>query len=174
MSILVVYLPPRPRLRPRADAPPAPREGAQAADYVYVTSPDGLDLDTHGRATATLLPKASTVIAVVGDAEVRWHRITLPKAPAAKLRAALSGVLEDELLSDAETVHLAVAPGAAAGQPTWVAAIDRQWLRTELARLQRARVFVDRVVPMAWPDDPPIGHFSVEDGGEPGAAAAVS
>ena len=36
-----------------------------------------------------------------------------------------------------------------------------QWLRNELAALQRARVFVDRVVPMAWPDDPPVGHFSM-------------
>jgi len=65
-----------------------------------------------------------------------------------------------ELLEDAEAVHLAVAPQASAGQPTWIAAVDRRWLRNELAVLEKADVFVDRVVPMAWPDDPPIGHFA--------------
>ena len=109
---------------------------------------------------AALLPKAAGIVAVLADCDVSWHRIVLPKAPAARLRAALAGVLEDALLEDAEAVHLAVAPGAVAGQPTWVAAVDRHWLRRELAWLQRAHVFVDRVVPMSWPDDPPIGHFS--------------
>ena len=73
------------------------------------------------------------------------------------------------MLEDAETVHLAIAPGAIAGQPTWVAAIDRAWLRGELAALQQAGVFVDRVVPMAWPDEPSSGHFYARDtaGGAP-------
>jgi len=64
------------------------------------------------------------------------------------------------LLEDVDAVHLAVAPGAAAGQPTWIAAVDRQWLRGELAALEKAEVFVDRVVPSSWPDDPPSGHFA--------------
>ena len=83
---------------------------------------------------------------------------------------ALTGVLEEALLDDAETVHLAVAPLAAAGQPTWVAAIDKAWLQDELAALQKSGVFVDRVVPMAWPDDPPSGHFHAP----PAAASAPS
>jgi len=70
------------------------------------------------------------------------------------------------LLEDAEAVHLAVAPQASAGQPTWIAAVDRRWLRNELAVLEKADVFVDRVVPMAWPDDPPIGHFAEIENGE--------
>ena len=114
------------------------------------------------------------MVAVLADCDVSWHRIILPKAPAARLRAALTGVLEDALLEDAEAVHLALAPGAVPGQPTWVAAIDRQWLRRELALLQRAHLFVDRLVPMSWPDDPPIGHFSTPEGGEPGTPNSVS
>ena len=35
-------------------------------------------------------------------------------------------------------VHLALAPQAVAGQPTWVAAVDRRWLRAELAALEKA------------------------------------
>lgn len=175
MSILVVSIPARRRLRARGpDAPHIDHDRGAHADYAYVTSPDGLEVGAQGRCSAALLPKASTVVAVLADADVGWHRITLPKAPAARLRAALTGVLEEALLEDADAVHLALAPGALAGQPTWVAAVDRQWLSSELAALQRARVFVDRVVPMVWPDDPPIGHFSSVDGAEPGAADAVS
>ena len=174
MSILVVCIPARSRLRARGpDAPHAHVEGAQP-DYAYAKSPDGLDVEAQGFAAPTLLPKASTVVAVLSDTDVSWHRITLPKAPASKMRAALTGILEEALLDDADKVHLALAPGATPGQPTWVAAVDRQWLRGEIARLQRARVFVDRVVPMVWPDDPPIGHFSTTEATEPGAVHAVS
>ena len=35
-----------------------------------------------------------------------------------------------------------------------------QTFADELAALERAQVFVDRVVPLSWPDDPPVGHFA--------------
>jgi general secretion pathway protein L len=167
MSTLVVQIPQRPRLRSSVGGG-EPEASGLTTDYVYVTSPDGLALESQGRAPAALLPKASTVIAVLADADVSWHRITLPKAPGARLRAALGGVLEDALLEDEDDVHLALAPAATAGQPTWVAAVSRRWLRNELGALEKAEVFVDRVVPTAWPDDPPIGHFAetqVDPGG---------
>ncbi|MEP7295644.1 MAG: type II secretion system protein GspL [Burkholderiales bacterium] len=159
MSTLVVQIPQRQRLRGGTGVS-EPGASDLATEYVYAMSPDGLALETQGHCPAALLPKATTVIAVLADGDVSWHRITLPKAPGARLRAALGGVLEDALLEDADDVHLALAPAAAAGQATWVAATSRRWLRAELAALEKADVFVDRVVPMAWPDDPPIGHFS--------------
>ena len=174
MSTLVVSIPARRRMRARGPDASATDLDRPAEDYAYVTSPDGLDVATEGRCGASLLPKAATVIAVLADTDVSWHRITLPKAPASRMRAALVGMLEEALLEDADAVHLALAPGAVAGQPTWVAAIDRQWLRNEIAALQRARVFVDRVVPMVWPDDPPSGHFSTVAGSDPEAPSAVS
>lgn len=172
MTTVVLQLPPRPRLRPQGPDAPAPQQGT--TDYAYVTSPDGLEVETAGRCGAALLPTAPMIVAAVAETDLSWHRITLPKVPAARMRAALVGLLEEALLEDVESVHLALAPGAVPGQPTWVAAVDRKWLRTELASLQRARVFVDRVVPMAWPDDPPIGHFSNAEGAEPGALDAAS
>lgn len=169
MSTLVVQIPSRSRLRSSADGAEAAASGL-ATDYPYVSSPDGLALEAQGHCAASLLPKATTVIAVLADTDVSWHRIALPKAPAARLRAALGGVLEDALLEDADDVHLALAPAATPGQPTWVAAVSRRWLRAELAALEKAEVFVDRVVPMSWPDDPPIGHFA-ETEVDPGSAA---
>jgi general secretion pathway protein L len=174
MSTLVVYVPARARLRSHDPDAPGRESSRPPVDYAYVVSPDGLDIAQEGRASASLLPKATTIVAVLADADVSWHRITMPKVPAGRLRAALTGILEEALLEEAEGVHLAVAPGATAGQPTWVAAIDRSWLRGQLAALQRAHVFVDRVVPMVWPDDPPIGHFSTTDEAEPGGSPAVS
>lgn len=160
MSTLVVQIPERPRLNARGDAVPGSAAPGLGTEYDYVTTSDGLTLTGHGECGAALLPKASTVVALLPDTAVSWHRITLPKAPAARLRAALAGVLEEALLEDAEDVHLAVAPGASAGQPTWVAAVDRRWIGAELAALEKANVFVDRIVPASWPDDPPSGHFA--------------
>ncbi len=174
MSLLVVQIPPRRRLHPR-DPAGADRAAAAGSDeYEFVTSPDGLMLHRQGRSAASLLPSASSVIAVLADTDVSWHRITLPKAPPARMRAALEGVLEENLLDDADAVHLALAPQASPGQKVWVAAVDRRWLRGELAALEKSNVFVDRVVPLSWPDDPPIGHFSEVPGEVPGEAGAPS
>ncbi|MBS0440551.1 MAG: general secretion pathway protein GspL, partial [Proteobacteria bacterium] len=158
MSTLVVQIPERRRLSARGGA--APESSGLGTEYAYVSTSDGLTMTGQGECGAALLPKAATVVALLADTDVSWHRITLPKAPAARLRAALVGVLEEALLADAEEVHLAVAPGASAGQPTWVAAVDRAWLRAELAALEKANVFVERIVPASWPDDPPSGHFA--------------
>lgn len=160
MSTLVIQIPPRRRLRAGGLGAMPAAEADALPDYAHALSPDGLALGAQGRAAAAALPKADTVVAVLADADVSWHRITLPKAPANRLRAAIVGVLEDALLEDTETTHFAIAPQAVAGQPTWIAAINRPWLRGELTRLQKAQVFVDRVVPASWPDDPPQGHFA--------------
>ena len=160
MSILAIFLSPRPRLRSRRHGPALPGTAAADDEYDYWLSRDGYTVQAQGRCTAALLPKADSVTAVIGEGDIAWHRITLPKAPASRLRAALAGVLEEALLDDAEATHLALAPAAVAGQPTWVAAVHRTWLRDALAALERRRVVVDRVVPAVWPDMPASGHFS--------------
>ena len=166
MSILVVQVAPRDRLRANTAAGAGPEAPRASAEYSYVLSPDGLSVASQGECAAALLPRADGVVLVLTDADVSWHRITLPKAPAARLRAALSGVLEEALLDDADSVHLALPPLAVPGEPTWVAAVNRSWLRNELAALEKAHVFVDRVVPVSWPDDPPSGHFAQANPGE--------
>jgi len=166
MSILVVQLAPRGRLHARSPGSAEPESARVRGEYSYALSPDGLAIASQGACAAGLLPRADSVALVLSDSDVSWHRITLPKAPAAKLRAALSGVLEEALLDDADSVHLALAPLPVAGQPTWVAAVDRPWLVAELAALEKANVFVDRVLPLSWPDDPPCGHFSHVDAAE--------
>ena len=165
MPTLVISLPPRPRLRPRSAAP-AVVETPSAEDFDYLLTADGFTIQSRGRCIASLLPKADSVIAVLGDADVAWHRITLPKAPSARLRAALAGVLEESLLEDAEDTCFALAPGAVAGQSTWVAAIHRSWLAEQLGQLERRKVFVDRVCRSPGPTTCP-GATSARQPGPP-------
>ena len=166
MSILVVLLPPR----ERAGESGSERPDA-APEYAYVLSTDGMGILRQGRASATLLPKADTVIAWVSPTDLSWHRITLPRAPAAKLRAALIGVLEDQLLDDEAAVHLAIAPEAGAGAPSWVAAMHKQWLTEHLTTLEKAGAFVERVVPALWPGDLAQGHFFTSTDSTDGSSA---
>jgi general secretion pathway protein L len=168
MSVLVILIPPRARLSARAastDGAPAVAEG-----YSYVLSADGLQVSSHGRAQPSLLPRADSVVAVLADSDVSWQRITLPKAPAARLRAALGGLLEEQMLEDDEALHLALAPGAQAGQPVWVAAMHKAWLRNELAALEKGGLSIERVLPSNWPGDTPQGHFFEAGGAATGNA----
>jgi len=155
MTLLVILLP----APPRADAPPA----AEPALLAWLLSPDGLAVAQRGSSAAAALPAADTVVAVAPAETVAWHRPTLPKAPANRLRAALGGVLEDHLLTDDDDVHLALAPKPVPGAPVWVAALHKPWLRGQLDALATAGRVVDRLVPALAPQlDPgaaPTGHF---------------
>ena len=168
-STLVIQLPERARLQSGAEGSPASAQARSTAELAYVQTPDGQALSRHGRAAVALLPKADTVVLVLADTDVSWHRIKLPKAPAARMRAAIAGVLEEHLLDETGAMHFAVAPGAAGGASVWVAAADKAWLAAELAALEKSGVQVDRVVPIAWPEDTPMGHFSAPAGADAGA-----
>ena len=158
MTVLVVLIPPRPRpLRRDGDAPLA------AAEWSWVYSVDGRSVARHGRSVAADWPPADERVALLDAGDVAWLPATLPRAPAARMRQALLGLLEDQLLDDAD-VHFALAPGAASGQPTWVAVLHRPWLAETLQRLDAAGVPVGRVLPsllpLQTPQAPPRGHFS--------------
>jgi len=169
MSTLVVTLPPRPRLRAGGVQPAATGERS----YAFVLSTDGLTASRQGTTSVALLPKADQVVAVLAASDVSWHRLVCPKAPAARMAAALAGALEEAMLDDTAQLHLALAPGAKGGETTWVCATDRIWLAGELAELERGGLRVDRVVPVAWPDEPASGHFFETDDSVEGAAGQL-
>jgi general secretion pathway protein L len=167
MSVLVVQIPPRPRLSARAEG----GEGAPAAargELAYVVSNDGLHIVSQGRAPVALLPRADTVVAVLAPHDVSWQRIAVPKAPPAKVRAALVGLLEDTLLEEADELHLALSPNATPGLTAWVAVMNKAWLQAELAALEKGGRVVERVVPTLWPGDAPQGHFHDDAGAAEG------
>lgn len=160
MSTLLLFLPPRTRLRaqgrttPVADVPRA--DGLR--EYDYALTPDGQQIIREGRATPGSLPAADTVIAVVAECDISWRCVDLPRA-GRQMRAALAGKLEEVMLDDPDTVHFALEPDAVGGDTAWVAITSRQWLTDHLAQLEAAHIFIDRVAPLAWPDEPARGHF---------------
>ncbi|MBQ0930588.1 type II secretion system protein GspL [Ideonella alba] len=156
MSILIVLLPAPPRLSVQAP-PQAPAEGA-APEWDWVLASDTRQLIRQGRDPLERLPRAGSVVAVLPPEALSWHRLPVPKAPAARLRAALAGLLEESLLEDEADLHLALAPGWKAGEPGWVAVTHRAWLRGQLAALETGGATVDRVVPAWAPDGEPAGH----------------
>lgn len=161
MSTLIIQLPAHERLSSdpaSAGAVHAPAATTQT-EYHYVLTANGHTAHHQGKATAADLPRAEIVVAVTAPTDLSWHRLPLPKAPSARLRQALGGLLEEHLLDDPEDLHLAVAPNAKAGEPTWIAACHHTWLTGHLMALEKARLRITRLVPGVWPDEPPTGYF---------------
>ena len=72
----------------------------------------------------------------------------------ARLRPALTGLLEDRLLTEPQDLHFALAPDARGGDaPCWVAMCDRHWLQRHLYALEAAGRPVSRIVPEAAPQE---------------------
>ncbi|AKJ31481.1 type II secretion system protein GspL [Caldimonas brevitalea] len=128
-------------------------------EFDYLVSKDGVQVHRQGRCAVSLLPKADSVVGVIPATDIGWHQLTLPKAPAGKMRAALAGMLEEALLDDTEESHYALPPQPQPGQEAWVAVTQRAWLRAQLDVLESGGVFVDRLVPQSEPSEVPRGHF---------------
>lgn len=163
MSLLVIQLPPRDRLGARGTGPDAATSPRLPYEWPFVLSADGSSVSQTGTAATALLPRADSVILVLAESDVSWHHIDVPKAPAARLRAALSGVLEEALLDEEEATHLALGPGAQPGRPGWVAVTHRPRLVAALAALEAAGQGVARVVSAAAPAETGArGHFQAD------------
>lgn len=158
-----------------------PLELPQASSLMdYLLSPDGRSIASHSRAASALLPQPSNaeVVAVVPAQALSWHEVQLPKGLLSKgflsesgsprLRAVLEGLLEERLLDDPSQLHFALAPNARDGEPLWVAACDRTWLRGWLQVLEANRHAVSRIVPEFAPGDSRVTGA----GSEPGAIDA--
>ena len=163
MSLLVVSLPVAP--------------ATAGTEWAYALTPDGRQLESHGNALAALLPAprgaGAEVVAIVPVQALAWHRIELPKGVAAgspKLRQALEGLLEEQLLDEPEAVHFALQPAVRAGEPAWVATCDRAWLRNALALLEAADRPVGRIVPEFAPEGEPVLYVT----GEPEQPLAIA
>ncbi len=157
MSLLILPLPPRARLLAgaAASAEPGPDGAGGAEGWRYLLSPDGSSVASEGQAPTALLPAATSTVLVCAPGEVSFHRITVPRAPAARLDGALRGLLEERVLDDIDGLHLALEPGAQPGAEAWVAVMDARALKAAITRLEAAGRPVDRVVPAQVPGQLP-------------------
>ena len=163
MSTLIICLPP---LLPGAVVAPA-------VAYDYAVTADGRTPGVHASAPPALLPavsRGSETVAVVPVTMLSWHRVDIPRGvgmASPRVRIILESLLEDRLLDATDQVHLALAPGAAAGAATWVAACDKRWLRMHLQTLEAAGRPVGRIVPEFSPDAGPLQLHVLGDEGAP-------
>ncbi|GGH62532.1 hypothetical protein GCM10010975_27350 [Comamonas phosphati] len=139
---------------------PAPA-ASPTGEYAYAQSSDGQHVQHSGQAAASMLPaagRADAVVAVVAWQMLSWHRIALPpglnphsRRQQPRLRAALEGLLEEKLLDDPQSLHLALAPQIHQAESCWVAVCDKQWLRSHLKHLEASGHTVARLVPEIAP-----------------------
>ncbi|KGH31838.1 type II secretion system protein GspL [Comamonas testosteroni] len=131
-----------------------------ATEYFYVLSDDGQSIQRSGQAAASLLPatgRTTQVTAVIPAAQLSWHAVTLPlglnvqSRRQQRLRAVLDGLLEEKLLDEPASMHLALDAGSAAGQTCWVAACDKSWLQSHLQALEQHGHAASRLLPEQWP-----------------------
>lgn len=151
MSTLIVTLP--------TDTPDA------ATQYDYLLSPDGVSVAQQSRLPLTLLPQVDAgmeVVALVAPEKLSWQRVQLPRGSlarrfwqdgaAARLRAVLDGLLEDQLLDETTQLHFALEPQARSEVSVWVAVCERAWLQANLQALEQSGRPVSRIVPEFAPD----------------------
>lgn len=159
MSFLILQLPARARLSAESADAELGKPSSATKEYDYVLSTDGQHVVRAGRCVANMLPRADMVIAVMAPTDVSWHRLSVPKAPAGRLRAALASMLEEAVLDEPDNLHFALEPGAKGGEESWVAVCDHTWLTSQMMALEKAKIRVQRVVPAVTPDEPATAYF---------------
>jgi general secretion pathway protein L len=158
MSTLIVCLP--------------PVSAGPSTNYSYLRLNAGSIEDSQASASAALLPAiergSGEVVVVIPSAALSWHSIQLPDgvtASSPRLRSILEGLLEERLLDDLATVHLALAPTfrTAENSLTWVAACNKAWLFEHLQVLEAAQRPVTKVVPEFSPDLETLQVHAISD-----------
>ncbi len=122
--------------------------------FEWVRTADGVHGLDHGSGDVSSLPKERDVVLVLPARWVSWHRVSLPKLAAPRLRAVLEGVMEDRLLQDVEHVHFALPSGGPTQGLVWIACCERWRLRQCFEALQASGLPPARIIPSQWPIEP--------------------
>ncbi|WP_025598125.1 type II secretion system protein GspL [Burkholderia sp. WSM2230] len=121
MSTLIVLLPPR--------DPAVPSQEWQLPDLPFVLLDKSGRTQRAGRSALALLPRATSTVLMVAARDLLMMPATLPPLRGPKLRQALPNIVEDQLIQDPQTCHIAVDPQPAAGGRQVLAIVDRGWFR---------------------------------------------
>ncbi|MCP3717892.1 type II secretion system protein GspL [Paraburkholderia sp. CNPSo 3281] len=141
MSTLIVLMPPR--------DPAVHSQEWQLPELPFVLLDKTGSTQRAGRSALGLLPKASATILMIAARDLLTLAATVPPLKGPRLRQALPNVVEDHLIQDAQTCHLALDPKRLADGRQVVAAIDRGWFRYLLEGFTAAGHRNLRAVPVA-------------------------
>ncbi|MGV2288424.1 type II secretion system protein GspL [Trinickia sp. YCB016] len=121
MSTLIVFLPPR--------DPAVPSQEWQLPETAFLLLDKGGRTQRAGRAALSLLPRASSTVLVLAARDVLMLRAAVPPLKGPRLRQALPNVVEDQLIQDPQTCHIALDPQSPGDGERVLAVIDRGWFR---------------------------------------------
>jgi general secretion pathway protein L len=121
LSTLIVLLPPR--------DPAVRSQEWQLPDLPFLLLDKRGETQRAGRAAVGLLPRANATVLIVAARDTLLLAATVPPLKGPRLRQALPNVVEDQLIQDPQTCHIAVDPVALADGRRVVAVIDRGWFR---------------------------------------------
>ncbi|WP_321894365.1 type II secretion system protein GspL [Paraburkholderia heleia] len=141
MSTLIVLMPPR--------DPAVHSQEWQLPELPFVLLDKAGNTQRAGRSALGLLPKASATVLMIAARDLLMLATAVPPLKGPRLRQALPNVVEDHLIQDAQTCHLALDPRRLADGRQVVAAIDRGWFRFLLEGFAAAGHRNLRAVPVA-------------------------
>ncbi|SAK92334.1 type II secretion system protein GspL [Caballeronia ptereochthonis] len=121
MSTLIVLLPPR--------DPAVRSEEWHLPDLPFLLLDKRGEPQRIGRAALGLLPRANATVLIVAARDTLLLAASVPPLKGPRLRQALPNVVEDQLIQDPQTCHIAVDPVELADGRRVVAVIDRGWFR---------------------------------------------
>lgn len=169
MSTLIVLLPPR--------EPAVPLQEWQWPELPFVLVDKAGQTQRAGRAALALLPRAVTTVLVVAARDVLLLAATVPPLKGPKLRQALPNIVEDQLIQDPQTCHIALDPAVLPDGRRVLAIVDRAWFRTICDAFVAAGHRNLRAVPAMRCLPSPVAPASADSAppaeGEAGASAAA-
>jgi general secretion pathway protein L len=121
LSTLIVLLPPR--------DPAVPSQEWQLPELPFVLLDKAGRTQRAGRSALALLPRANTTVLMVAARDLLLMPATLPPLRGPKLRQALPNIVEDQLIQDPQTCHIAVDPQGLGDGRQLLGIVDRGWFR---------------------------------------------
>jgi general secretion pathway protein L len=172
LSTLIVLLPPR--------DPAVPSQEWQLPELPFVLLDKSGRTQRAGRSALALLPRASATVLMVAARDLLMMPAKLPPLRGPRLRQALPNIVEDQLIQDPQTCHIAVDPQPVAGGRQLLAIIDRGWFRFICEGFAAAghrsvrAVPVTRCLPQAGALETPAEVAEMVNAGEPVLAGSAS
>lgn len=121
MSTLIVLIPPR--------DPAVHSQEWQLPELPFLLLDKTGRTQRVGRSALALLPRASSTVLMIAARDLLTVVTAVPPLKGPRLRQALPNVVEDHLIQDPQTCHLALDPQPLADGKRLVTAIDRGWFR---------------------------------------------
>ncbi|ALP61511.1 type II secretion system protein GspL [Paraburkholderia caribensis] len=121
MSTLIVLLPPR--------DPAVPSQEWQLPELPFLLLDKSGRVQRAGRSAPGLLPRASATVLMLAARDCLMLATAVPPLKGPRLRQALPNVVEDQLIQDPQTTHIALDPQPLDGNRHVLAIVDRGWFR---------------------------------------------